>query len=72
MVERVLRPVLLLGVLIPMFFFSKLIGDYMLAGQAKSEAVLMSLGSLAPVSWMFLLGLYILEVWKNKQLSNRH
>lgn len=72
MLERVLRPVLVLGVLVPMFVVSKFIGDYMLAGHPKSEAVLMSLGLLAPVSWIFLLGLCALEMWKNKQLSKRH
>jgi hypothetical protein len=71
MLERVLRIVLAIGVVAPMFLFSKFIGDNMLAGMSKSEAVVMSLGCLAPVSWVFLLGLYTLEVWKNSHLSKQ-
>jgi hypothetical protein len=59
----------MVGALAPMFLVSKFIGDHMLAGLSKSEAVVMSLGYLAPVSWLFLLGLFSLEVWKNKRLS---
>ena len=69
MLERVVRYSLILGAVAPGFLFSKLIGDHMLAGLSKSDAVVMSLGYLAPVSWLFLLGLLSLEVLKNKRLS---
>jgi hypothetical protein len=69
MLERVIRFTLLIGTIAPILLLSKFIGDHMLAGLSKSEAVVMSLGYLAPVSWLFLLGLYSLEAWKNKRLS---
>ena len=71
MLERILGFTLLLGVLAQGLFVGKFIGDHMLAGLPKSEAVVMALGYLAPVSWVFLAGLYFLEVWKNRQLRNR-
>ena len=45
MLERVLRPVLFLGVLIPVFFVTKFISDYMLAGQPKRGGKPVSSGS---------------------------
>ena len=69
MIERVVQITLFLGAVVPAFFLSKFIGDHMLEGLPKSEAVMMSLGVLAPVSWFFLLGLYLLEIRRNRQLS---
>jgi len=69
MLERVIRFTLAIGAAAPAFLLPKFVGDHMLAGLSKSDAVVMSLGYLAPVSCLFLLGLYSLEVWKNKRLS---
>jgi hypothetical protein len=68
MVERVIRFTLFFGALVPAFLIPWFIGGHMLEGLSKSEAVVMSLGYLTPVSWFFLLGLYILEVRRNMQL----
>jgi len=67
MLERVIRISLTLGAVAPGLFLSKLIGDRMLAGLSKGDAVVMSLGYLAPISWLFLLGLLSLEILKNKR-----
>lgn len=69
MLERGVRLTLFFGALAPILLLSKFIGDHMHAGLSKSDAVVMSLGYLTPISWLFLLALFGVEVWRNRQLS---
>jgi hypothetical protein len=70
---KIITTILMAGVIGPAFAVPWLMGELLLHGYTKHEAVVMTLGYLTPIAFAFLLVLWIVERRQasgNRQIGN--